>query len=84
MTPIAASLPLTGSLPASHGNNREQLAKAAQQFEAIFVRQMLAAARKSSFGGDVLAARGSIPSARCRTNTLPTWPRSRVRLAWAG
>lgn len=28
------------------------LAKAAQQFEAIFLRQMLAAARKADFGGE--------------------------------
>ncbi len=33
---------------------REDLAKAAQGFEAIFVRQMLAAARKADFGGDPL------------------------------
>ncbi|WP_292969611.1 rod-binding protein [Novosphingobium sp.] len=58
MTPISSPMLATGSLPASHGSNREQLAKAAQQFEAIFVRQMLAAARKSSFGGDVLGSQG--------------------------
>ncbi len=58
MTPIAASLPLTGSLPASHGTDRAQRAKAAQQFEAIFVRQMLAAARKSEFGGELLGGQG--------------------------
>ncbi|MET0588796.1 MAG: rod-binding protein [Novosphingobium sp.] len=32
---------------------REQLAKAAKAFEAIFVRQILAAARKTDFGGDL-------------------------------
>lgn len=58
MTPISSPMLAAGSLPASHGSNREQLAKAAQQFEAIFVRQMLAAARKSSFGGDVLGSQG--------------------------
>ena len=31
-------------------NQREQLAAAAKQFEAIFVRQMLAQARKADFG----------------------------------
>ena len=30
------------------------LTKAAQQFEAIFIRQMLAAARAADFGGDDL------------------------------
>ena len=35
-------------------NQREQLAAAAKQFEAIFVRQMLSAARKTDFGGDKL------------------------------
>lgn len=32
---------------------REQLASAAKAFEAIFVRQILAAARKTDFGGDL-------------------------------
>lgn len=47
MTPVgSASAPL-GATPAK--SEREQLADAAKQFEAIFVRQMLAAARKTSF-----------------------------------
>ena len=33
---------------------RAQLTAAEKQFEAIFVRQMLAEARKTSFGGDAL------------------------------
>ena len=33
---------------------REQLSATAKQFEAIFLRQMLAAARKADFGGDDL------------------------------
>lgn len=37
---------------------REQLAGAAKAFEAIFVRQMLAAARKADFGGDLLGGQG--------------------------
>ncbi|MCB2077252.1 MAG: rod-binding protein [Novosphingobium sp.] len=32
---------------------REQLAQAAQQFEAIFLRQFLASARKTDFGSDL-------------------------------
>lgn len=58
MTAISAPLLATGSLPQSHGTDRASLAKAAQQFEAIFVRQMLAAARKSEFGGDLLGGQG--------------------------
>ena len=58
MMPISAPLLATGSLTQSHGTNRASLAKAAQQFEAIFVRQMLAAARKSEFGGELLGGQG--------------------------
>ena len=58
MNAISSPLLATGSLPQSHGTSRDQLAKAAQQFEAIFVRQMLAAARKSDFGGDLLGGQG--------------------------
>ena len=58
MTPLTAPLLATGSLSASHGTDRSQLAHAAKQFEAIFVRQMLAAARKTSFGGDMLGGEG--------------------------
>jgi flagellar protein FlgJ len=58
MTAVRAPLLATGSLPQSHGTNRASLAKAAQQFEAIFVRQMLAAARKSEFGGELLGGQG--------------------------
>jgi flagellar protein FlgJ len=36
------------------GGERERLGVAAQQFEAILVRQMLAAARSADFGGDEL------------------------------
>lgn len=54
MNPVSApSLPL-GTLPQSHGTERDQLAKAARQFEAIFVRQMLSQARKTNLGGDAL------------------------------
>ena len=37
---------------------RAELAQAARQFEAIFVRQMLSSARKADFGGDVLGGQG--------------------------
>jgi len=36
------------------GTERARLTEAAQQFEAIFLRQMLAAARNTDFGGDDL------------------------------
>jgi flagellar protein FlgJ len=39
-----------GTAPQAPGSEREQLAKAAKQFEAIFLRQMLASARKADFG----------------------------------
>ena len=57
MSPLpAAALP--GATPAqSRGADRAKLSAAARQFEAIFVRQMLAAARKAAFGG--AAALGS-------------------------
>ena len=45
----AAAIPASSTSP-----ERGKLASAARQFEAIFVRQMLAAARKADFGGDSL------------------------------
>ena len=54
MTPVSSPLLATGSLAASHGSDREKLAGVAKQFEAIFLRQMLAAARKADFGGEKL------------------------------
>ena len=44
--------------PAPHSTERQKLAQAAKQFEAIFVRQMLSAARKTDFGGDILGGQG--------------------------
>ena len=38
----------------TNGGKPEGLTEAAQQFEAIFLRQMLAAARSTDFGGDEL------------------------------
>jgi len=54
------TLPVTSisALPASDPQ-RAKLAAAARQFEAIFVRQMLAAARATDFGGkDLLGGKG--------------------------
>lgn len=50
MNPVSAPLLATGSLKASPGTDRERLAEAAKAFEAIFVRQMLSAARQAGFG----------------------------------
>jgi flagellar protein FlgJ len=58
MTPLSAPVLATGSLAANHGSDRAQLAEAARQFEAIFVRHMLAAARKASFGEPLLGGQG--------------------------
>jgi flagellar protein FlgJ len=51
--------PVTPLTATPKANSREDLAKAAQGFEAIFVRQMLAAARKADFGGaDLMGGEG--------------------------
>ncbi|MCB2075572.1 MAG: rod-binding protein [Novosphingobium sp.] len=50
MIPIESTTTSLASLPAG---DREKLAAAAKQFEAIFVRQMLSAARKADFGEDI-------------------------------
>lgn len=54
MIPIRSSIPLS----APQGNERQKLAEAATQFEAIFVRHMLAAARKTDFGSDLFGGQG--------------------------
>jgi flagellar protein FlgJ len=58
MSPVSAPMLATGSLTQSHGSDRAQLAEAAKKFEAIFLRQMLAAARKTDFGGELLGGEG--------------------------
>jgi flagellar protein FlgJ len=58
MTPVSAPLLATGSLSASHGTDRDRLATAAKAFEAIFVRQMLAAARQSGMGDSLISGQG--------------------------
>lgn len=58
MTPVSAPLLATGSLSASHGTDRERLASAAKAFEAIFVRQMLGAARQAGFGDSLIGGQG--------------------------
>jgi flagellar protein FlgJ len=51
MTPIAP--PLAARPAPVPGSEREKLAAAARQFEAIFVRQLLSAARKADFGAEL-------------------------------
>jgi peptidoglycan hydrolase FlgJ len=46
------------ALPATQGSDRERLAEVARGFEAIFLRQMLAAARKADFGEPLLGGQG--------------------------
>ena len=52
---VNSALPLTA--PAA--TDREKLHKAAQGFEAIFVRQMLSSARAASFGESLFSSKGT-------------------------
>jgi peptidoglycan hydrolase FlgJ len=55
MSPLQPpSSPLATPLATPNGDPKAQLTKVAQQFEAIFVRQMLAEARKNHLGGEDL------------------------------
>ncbi|RXZ65235.1 rod-binding protein [Pelagerythrobacter rhizovicinus] len=56
---LTAANPAIVSATAPGGSERERLAEAARQFEAIFVRQMLAAARNADLGGDELFGGGA-------------------------
>jgi peptidoglycan hydrolase FlgJ len=49
---------ISGTLPATQGSDRERLSAAAKQFEAIFIRQMLSAARKSDLGDTLFGGKG--------------------------
>lgn len=52
MSAILPQLPGMATTPTA--TDREKLSAVSKQFEAVFVREMLAAARKSEFGGDEL------------------------------
>ena len=52
MSTILPSLP--GMATAAGATDREKLSAVSKQFEAVFVREMLSAARKADFGGDDL------------------------------
>ncbi len=58
MSPLAAPSPPLGTLAATHGSDRARLSVAAKQFEAIFVRQMLSAARAAKLGDDAFGGSG--------------------------
>lgn len=58
MSPVSSPLLAAGSLPQSHGSDRARLAEAAQQFEAIFLRQLLSTARKANLGEDLFGGQG--------------------------
>ena len=45
-----------GAATGTLGGDRAKLSTACQQFEAIFVRQMLASARKASFGDELFGS----------------------------
>lgn len=52
--PVSLSPSATQAAAPAATSSRDQLKAAAKQFEAIFVRQMLSAAREADFGGDDL------------------------------
>lgn len=58
MTLVSASKPAADGPGPSRGSDREQLAEAARKFEAIFLRQMLSAARRADFGAPLLGGEG--------------------------
>lgn len=54
MSVILPDMP--GLTAGTQATDREKLHATAKQFEAIFVRQMLAAARKTDFGGEAFGS----------------------------
>ena len=59
MIPIATPVLTTTTSPRpAPAGDREKLAAAAKQFEAIFIRQMLAEARKADFGDKLFGGQG--------------------------
>lgn len=69
MTTIASTTnlvlsPERGLTSAPGASEREKLHEAAQHFEAIFVRQMLAEARKTSFDSEGIFSSGALQTFR--------------------
>jgi flagellar protein FlgJ len=57
--PVPALAPNALPVTAPVASEREKLHKAAQAFEAIFVRQMLSSARAANFGEGLLSSQGA-------------------------
>lgn len=53
---LSATFATATASAAPASSDREKLAAAARQFEAIFLREMLSAARKTDFGGGAIEA----------------------------
>lgn len=64
MTTISTTNIATTKLGLAAKTDREKLSATAKQFEAIFVRQMLAAARKADLGGGELTGGGALDTFR--------------------
>lgn len=59
ITPPARIGPATGPATGATSMQRDQLREAAEQFEAVFLRQMLASARDSSIKSDLFDSSGA-------------------------
>jgi flagellar protein FlgJ len=64
MTQISTTNIATTKLGLVAKTDREKLSATAKQFEAIFVRQMLSAARKADFGGNDLTGGSALDTFR--------------------
>jgi flagellar protein FlgJ len=64
MTSVTTTNIATTKLGLAAKTDREKLSATAKQFEAIFVRQMLAAARKADLGGGELTGGGALDTFR--------------------
>ena len=64
MTTISTTNIATTKLGLAAKTDHEKLSATAKQFEAIFVRQMLAAARKADLGGGDLTGGGALDTFR--------------------
>lgn len=58
-TALAATAPVQAPAPVPANADRAKLAAVSKKFEAIFVRQMLAEARKSSFGDELFGSQAT-------------------------
>jgi len=54
MIPVSSSFDIN-----ARPDERQKLAQASKQFEAIFARQMLSSARKAGFGDDLFGGEGT-------------------------